>query len=87
MDTNKIIEEYKEGFGEMVRDFTAIGFMAKSEAKRRFEKIIEKALTSQQKEFKKIVEERIEALKNTAMSGSSNYEAITELEDILKQLK
>lgn len=35
-------ESWEEKFGMMVRDFTAIGFMSKGEAKRRFKDIINK---------------------------------------------
>ena len=50
---------WEKEFGMMVRDFTAIGFMAKSEAKTRFKKIIEKELKSQQADIKKMIEGKL----------------------------
>ncbi len=50
-------KETLEGFDEMVRDFTAQGHMAKSEARARFEKLMERAfLAGQMEERKRIVE-------------------------------
>ena len=40
-----------EGFDELVRDVTKVGFMAKSEARRRLKEIIDRELTHQNKRF------------------------------------
>ena len=54
-----------EGFDELVRDITKVGFMAKSEARRRLKEIIDRELTHQNKRFneecEKIVNRELKA--------------------------
>ena len=59
-DTEIAAREY-DGFDEMVRDFTSHGFMAKSEARRRFNTIIEQARKEAREETR---EEMIKKLKD-----------------------